>query len=78
MHRIHKGYIYQQENTPLYDNTKAHNTRIIQQQIWKVVWTFLAQPPYSPEITATDYHFQLFENHLKNTSEIFSNEDKIQ
>jgi histone-lysine N-methyltransferase SETMAR len=38
-----------------------------QQKIKEMNWEILDHPPYSPDLTPSDYHlFSLFQNHLNN------------
>jgi len=55
-----KGVILQQ------DNTRSHIARLTQQNIRKIGSEVLSHPPYSPDVTHTDYYLFRFLQYILN------------
>lgn len=60
----------------LHDNAKPHVSLASRQKIMELGWNLVPHPPYSPDLSPTDYHlFRSLANHLEQKT--FENEDHI-
>ena len=60
----------------LHDNTRPHVAQVVRDTIQQLGWETLCHPPYSPDLTPTDYHlFHSLYNHLCGKS--FTNETDL-
>ncbi|GFW57286.1 putative transposase [Trichonephila clavipes] len=51
---------------PLHDDVRPHVTRVTQMKMDKFKWETLDHPPYSPDMSACDFHvFDILKKHLK-------------
>lgn len=51
----------------LHDNAKPHAARRTQAKLREMGWEWLEHPPYSPDLSPSDYHlFKSLEHHLRN------------
>ena len=50
----------------LHDNARPHVSKLTREKLLSFKWTILPHPPYSPDISPTDYHlFHSLSSHLK-------------
>ena len=58
---LNNGKIYFQ-----HDNAKPHVAKIVKEKIEKFGWELLTHPPYSPDLTPSDYHlFRSLSNDMR-------------
>lgn len=61
----------------LQDNARPHTARVTLEKLKSLEWEILPHPPYSPDISPSDYHlFLSLDNHLRNRH--FRNRDAIE
>jgi len=61
----------------LYDNARPHSAHITTALLEKFKWDILDHPPYSPDLTPSDFH--LFLHLMKHLAwENFDDDDKVQ
>ncbi|GFV44298.1 histone-lysine N-methyltransferase SETMAR [Trichonephila clavipes] len=47
------------------DNARPHTSVVTRQKLWELGWEVLMHPPYSPDLTPSDYHlFPALQNFL--------------
>ncbi|GFU33018.1 histone-lysine N-methyltransferase SETMAR [Trichonephila clavipes] len=60
----------------LHDNARPHAARVARNMIQRLRWETLCYPPYSPDLSPSDYHlFHSLDNHLRGKS--FINEADV-
>jgi histone-lysine N-methyltransferase SETMAR len=60
----------------LHDNARPHIARLTQQKITDLGWTLVPHPPYSPNLSPTDYHlFRSLAHHLDEKK--FDNKEQL-
>ena len=63
-------------NVVLHDNARPHTARVTQEHFFELGWSILPHPPYSPDLSPSDYHlFRSLKNSLMGTN--FSHEDQV-
>ncbi|XP_065645670.1 histone-lysine N-methyltransferase SETMAR-like [Hydra vulgaris] len=61
----------------LHDNARPHTARVTQDKLQSLGWESLPHPPYSPDLSPTDFHFFLsLGNHLKGQQ--FRDQDAVE
>ena len=66
----HKGVVFQ------HDNSKSHTSLVTHQKLLELGWDVLSHPPYSPDLTPSDYHlFRSMQNSLN--GKIFNDADDV-
>lgn len=61
----------------LVDNAKPHTAKVTRQTLEKFRWEVIPHPPYSPDLSPSDYHlFRSLSNHLRGTN--FKNQLRLE
>jgi histone-lysine N-methyltransferase SETMAR len=60
-----------------HDNARPHTVRATQERIQELQWEFLEHPPYSPDLSPSDFHlFGSLKNHLGGKR--FSDDEEVE
>ncbi|XP_066113850.1 ubiquitin-conjugating enzyme E2 N isoform X1 [Saccopteryx bilineata] len=60
----------------LHDNARPHVAQVVKAALQELEWEVLQHPPYSPDLTPTDYHlFRSLSNHMKGVT--FDNKEVL-
>ncbi|GFX84239.1 histone-lysine N-methyltransferase SETMAR [Trichonephila clavipes] len=57
------------------DNARPHTSVATNQNLWELCWKVLMHPPYSPDLTPSDYHFFLALQKFLSDKKLGSRED---
>jgi histone-lysine N-methyltransferase SETMAR len=61
----------------LVDSVKPHKAKVTRQTLEKFRWEVIPHPPYSPDLSPTDYHlFRSLSNHMRGKK--FENDQQLE
>lgn len=55
-HRLKKREFPQREIILLHENAHSYTIKLISEKLEQMYWTILEHPPYSPDLSSSDYH----------------------